>query len=75
MVGGRIIEISVVQSGVSCLWCVDRNGDECAVKVENTPAMPLLGDEIWWQAGVVYWDSDRRQLRKVGNSYDPQVIV
>lgn len=77
MVGGKIIEImpiSVTQDGnaVSRLWCVDSYGDECAVHVEDAPAMPLVGDEVWWQAGKVYWDKDRRELRKVGYSYDPR---
>ena len=74
MVGGWIIEIAPVRDGQSRLWCVDRNGDECAVNVENAPAMPLLGDEVWWQAGKVFWDGDRRQLRKVGYSYDPRRV-
>lgn len=76
MVGGWIIEI--VQSdieGETQITCVDRNGDECAVIVETVPAMPLVGDEIWWQSGKVYWDRDRRQLRKIGSSFDPTRVV
>ncbi len=75
MVGGRLIEIGEMEPGVTRLWCVgigQEHGDECAVHVETAPAMPLLGDEIWWQAGKVYWDKDRRHLRKIGNSYDPR---
>lgn len=72
MVGGWIIDISHVSPGVSRLWCVDRNGDECAVHVEDASAMPLPGDEVWWQSGKVYWDNDRRELRKIGYSYDPR---
>lgn len=76
MVGGRLIEIAEIGPGVTRLWCVGTQGsevgDECAVNVETAPAMPLLGDEIWWQSGRVYWDRDRRQLRKIGNSYDPR---
>ncbi|APX88627.1 hypothetical protein BV394_01865 [Brevirhabdus pacifica] len=80
MVGGKIIEIMPIGKtpegrSVSRLWCVDRSGDECAVHVEDAPAMPLLGDEVWWQAGKVYWDHDRRELRKVGYSYDPRAKV
>ncbi len=71
MVGGRIIQIEEKRPGVTQLWCVN-GGDECAVDVETAPAMPLLGDEVWWQSGKVYWDRDRRELRKVGYSYDPR---
>ena len=75
MVGGRIIDITEIRPGVTRLWCVEGiNGstDECAVNVKTAPAMPLLGDEIWWQSGKVYWDRDRRELEKVGYSYDPR---
>lgn len=72
MVGGWIIDISPVSPGVSRLWCVDSLGNELAVNVKDAPAMPLLGDEVWWQSGKVYWDNDRRELRKIGYSYDPR---
>ncbi len=74
MVGGRIISITPKGNGVTQLWCVESQGgstDECAVDVRDAPAMPLIGDEIWWQSGKVYWDRDRRTLEKVGYSYDP----
>lgn len=74
MVGGRIISILPKGEGVTQLWCVEAQGgstQECAVDVQNAPAMPLVGDEIWWQSGKVYWDRDRRHLTKIGNSYDP----
>ena len=69
MVGGWIIQIADTAPGVTELWCVDRDGAETAVRVRTEPAMPLLGDEVWWQSGKVYWDNDRRVLAKVGNSY------
>lgn len=73
MVGGRIIEITEIRQGITRLWCLDTtHNDECAVNVKTAPAMPLLGDEIWWQSGKVYWDGDRRSLEKIGNSYDPR---
>lgn len=71
MVGGWLIQIKETRPGVTQLWCADRNGDELAVDVETASAMPLLGDEVWWQSGWVYWDRDRRKLRKISNSYDP----
>ena len=75
MVGGWIISIIQISRGVSALWCVDRYGDECAVDVEDAPAMPIPGDEVWWQSGKVYWDNDRRELRKIGYSYDPSALI
>lgn len=69
MVGGWIIQIAEIAPGITELWCVNRHGDETAVKVETEAAMPLVGDEVWWQAGKVYWDSDRRTLRKIAYSY------
>ena len=74
MVGGRVIQVREIRPGVTQLWCVGTGNDEgrdIAVDVETAPAMPLLGDEIWWQSGKVYWDRDRRELRKVSTSYDP----
>lgn len=77
MVGGRVIEISPKGQGLLRLWCVGsgcERFDETAVYVE-TPSdgvLPSIGDEIWWQSGVVYFDGDRRRLRKVGNSHDPR---
>jgi hypothetical protein len=80
MVGGQIIEImpkGATSDGraISRLWCVDTNGDECAVHVVDEPTMPMLGDAIWWQSGKVYWDKDRRELSKIGYSYDPRATA
>lgn len=74
MVGGYIIQITSKGNGVTQLWCVETKNvgaTELAVDVKDAPAMPLVGDEVWWQAGKVYWDRDRRELEKVGYSYDP----
>lgn len=74
MVGGRIISKTPKGNGIVQLWCVEaQNGstDECAVDVLEAPVMPMIGDEIWWQSGKVYFDSDRRELEKVGYSYEP----
>ena len=79
MVGGKVIEAKrmTVQAGyppkpveVVRLWCVDGH-DECAVFGEVADIMPGIGDPIWWQSGKIYFDGDKRQLRKVGNSHDP----
>jgi len=69
MVGGWIIQIAQIKPGVTELWCVDRRGDETAVKVKTQADMPSVGDEVWWQSGKVYFDNDRRQLIKIANSY------
>lgn len=77
MVGGKVIEISTVRAGISRLWCIGtgcEEGSECAVNVETESQMPPLGSTVWWQGGRVYWDEDRRYLRKVGFSYDPRKL-
>lgn len=71
MVGGRIIEITPVTVNISRLRCIDRNNDECAVHVEHADEMPSIGDEIWWQGKIVYWNNDKNQLTKIGYSYTP----
>ena len=72
MVGGWIIQIQQVAPGVSELWCVDRHGNETAVKVQIEFDMPSVGDEVWWQSGRVYFDKDRKSLAKVGYSYSKE---
>lgn len=72
-VGGRIIEIaqhSLNGKTRTRLWVVDRNGDESGVFVEDAPDMPKVGDEVWWQAGKVYFDGDSKHLIKISNSFD-----
>lgn len=71
MVGGWVIEIMPVRPGVSRLWCTNPGQGECAVFVEDATVMPKVGDEVWWQAGRVYFDNDRRSLKKIANSFDP----
>lgn len=83
MVGGTVIEAKPMRilagthpgtmQDVVRLWCVD-NMDECAVYADptSTEEMPSVGTRIWWQAGVIYFDQDRRTVRKVGYSFDPR---
>ncbi len=73
-VGGWIIQSEDKSKYVTELWVVDRDGTETCVAVETDLHMPQVGDEIWWQSGKVYWDGDRRELRKVGYTYDPQRV-
>ena len=82
-VGGHIIEIQpmVITAGshpgvptpVKRLWCMDRSGDETCVYAEDYGAGdgPVVGDEVWWQAGRIFFDQDRRTVRKVGYSFSP----
>lgn len=82
-VGGNIIEMlsmSIPHEGgvkqVVRLWCHDkRTGDETCVYGEPGGAMPKLGEEIWWQAGRIYFDGDRRSLRKIGCSFVPSAAA
>ena len=79
MVGGRLIQIAMLSPAAANfwrLWCVNGT-DELAVNVRLRDGDPLpeLGDEIWWQSGRVYFDSDNRSLEKVGNSYDPRKVA
>jgi len=71
MVGGKIIEAKSFR-GTTRFWCVDRDGDECAVLAEDPSdgIMPKIYDDIWWQSGRIYFDNDMRSLRKIGNSFD-----
>lgn len=79
-VGGRLIEIlpmRLPESGrdVVRLWVVDRPyspggiGDETCVYAEPAEIMPKLGEVVWWQSGRIYFDQDRRELKKVGFSF------
>jgi len=77
MVGGWIIEIKPLGGNVYRLWCVDRQGDECAVHVKDNGIIKERGDaflseECWWQAGKVMLQHDTLKLEKIGNSYDPR---
>ena len=67
------------QTDVIRLWCVDahtgnRTPDECAVYAEayEDGEGPKVGDSIWWQSGRIYFDGDKRDVRKVGYSFDPR---
>jgi len=76
MVGGKILSKTAKSTTVMQLWCIEAQNqsiDECAVDVLIEKDMPMIGDEIWWQSGKVYWDKDRKSLTKVGNSYDPRM--
>ncbi|KQP52971.1 hypothetical protein ASF34_00950 [Methylobacterium sp. Leaf106] len=45
--------------------------DETCVYAEPQTSMPEIGDDIWWQAGAIYFDGDQQHLKKVGYSFSP----
>lgn len=79
-VGGRLIEIlpmRLPESGrdVLRLWVVATNAggpgvhDEICVYAEPQDNLPKLGDEVWWQGRLIYFDGDRQHLARVGYSF------
>ncbi len=79
-VGGRIIEIQPMQitagihpgrkQDVVRIAVMDRH-DETCVYAEPAEFMPKLGDEIWWQGDRIFFDNDRRWLKKIAYSFTP----
>lgn len=76
MIGGWVIEITSDR-----LWCVN-GSDELAVHFENDRdvRLPELGEEIWWQAGRIYYGGPDPKhgeisLRKFGYSHDPRAAA
>jgi hypothetical protein len=83
MVGGAIIEVRemVIRAigehprasiRVNRLWCVNkRTHEETCVFAEWYPPGkgPKVGESIWWQAGLIFYDRDRKSVNKVGISY------
>jgi hypothetical protein len=79
MVGGKLIEAELMHldngTFVCRLWVIDPgNADEKCVDSEpfSVHQGPSLGEEIWWQSGKIYFDGDKRSLRKIGFSFTPQ---
>lgn len=76
MIGGRVIEaaLTATRDGVQVrrLWVVD-GMDELCVYAEPYAdgAGPEVGSAVWWQGGRIYFDSDKRSVRKVGFSFRP----
>lgn len=77
-VGGKIIEMQPMrivagehpgkEQDVVRIAVLDGQ-DEICVYAEPAETMPKLGEAIWWQAGKIYFDNDRRTLRKVAYSF------
>ena len=74
-VGGKIFDkrlsIAVGYGRVREYCVIDRNGDETAVRALIAHEEPEIGDQIWWQSGVIFFDNDGKKLKKIGNSYTP----
>ena len=71
-----MIILSVASRGSKVLlWGVERHAphDECGVYIASDGEIPAVGDDVWWQAGKVYWTPANRlfrdrPLRKIGYS-------
>lgn len=79
-VGGSIIEIIPytlrddrgARIDVDCvrIWVIDSfTRDEMVVYAERGPHMPCMGQEVWWQNGKIFFDNDKRFLKKIGPSH------
>lgn len=73
MVGGNVLQIDSAGPAEVKLWvCNPKEGEGCVhVDPASGARLPRLGEEVWWQAGRVYFDGDRVSLRKVGYSHLP----
>lgn len=80
MVGGTVIGVSLKNG--ECLLNVKDNtyNQTCAVRCESKradtgqPVAIMVGDQVWWQCGKVYWSAGgvaERDipLRKIGYSH------
>ncbi len=78
-VGGRIIEIGPyvlwdkddpkVRRDVIRIWVIDRENVETIVYAEPAAELPRHGEEIWWQAGTIFFANDHCKLKKVAYSH------
>jgi hypothetical protein len=85
-VGGAVIEVlemTLRAEGdhpmkpvrVNRLWCVDRktHNEICVFSHWYPPGSgPKVGESIWWQNGWIFYDRDRKKIKKVGVSYRPK---
>jgi hypothetical protein len=78
MIGGKVIE-SRAEGEKTRLWVMDhrQTSDELLVYVETQAEMPQPGDDVWWQAGFVYWTpADHRfvdqRIPRIGYSFSPR---
>lgn len=80
MVGGRVIELRRMMTSkgeAMRTWCMDRNGDECAIYVALPDADKIsIGDQVWWQGRTAYWTAQGGKedvpLSRIGFSFDPR---
>lgn len=78
MIGGRAIEIDRDRKGDVRLWVYQPGEGEACVHAEDDmgAGLPSLGQEVWWQAGRIYFGGPDPKhgevsLRKIGYSHAP----
>lgn len=78
MVGGTVVGIVRAEGEPTLLHVGGKGceeGDRCCVRVKEGPDPIRIGDDVWWQSGVVYWTPNPRdgredvKLPKVGYSF------
>lgn len=76
MIGGRVIQIE--GGDVRKIWvCSPGEGELCVhAKIGDAARWPVLGEEVWWQAGeIMFGGHDRTsgemRLQKIGYSHNP----
>ncbi len=78
-VGGRVVEVRPM-GDVTLVWAVNSfHGieDEVAVMVRPAPAMPEVGDAVWWAGRTAFWAprsgcSAGGEREHVGWAFDPR---
>ncbi len=77
MIGGKVIETILLAQKVyvkvadkpygkleTCAIYVERNGDSESIKV---------GDSLWWQGRVAYWNPQNSERKKCGVDFDIEI--
>lgn len=78
-VGGRVVEVIVLQDRVWVNTREPSSGDECAIYVERTAKSRSIseGDSLWWQGRHAMWTPKNRaffdmELERIGYSGVPR---
>ena len=77
MIGGRVIQID--QGDPVKLWVYQPGAGEMCVHAQDDlgVGLPALGEEIWWQAGLIMFGGPDPKhgevsLVQIGNSHSPK---
>jgi len=78
-VGGNIVSkivkiLDESKQEVVCYTCKDSDGDLVCVYGARQTNEPRVGEKIWWQGRVIYFNNDKQRLVKVGYSFDPEDV-